>query len=190
MGEFGWPSGWGTAQKFFVALLTLQFTEGRALPDLNKFYILQPAIVFLFACCWFLPNSHNITLWVRKLSARSIGRYYFANPFAKVIVRDLSYPIITGICLYMAITSISYVKSHFLYFNFDAIVDMRWLKPLLSIGLFALLTHLLWSGFLVLFLNHYYDHRLINIRKVENTGSQWEDLSSAFVTEVLRDGRN
>jgi hypothetical protein len=62
---------------------------------------------------------------------------------------------------------------------------MRLLKPLLLIGVSALVAHLLWSAVIVGFLGHYYSHRLINIRKMENIGNQWQDMSSAFVTTVL-----
>lgn len=67
---------------------------------------------------------------------------------------------------------------------------MRWLKSLLLVGIFALLAHLLWSAIIVAFLNHYYNHRLINVRKVENIGMQREDMSSAFVSTVLADAKN
>lgn len=62
---------------------------------------------------------------------------------------------------------------------------MRWYKSLLWVSIFALLTHLLWSAVIIGFLNHYYSHRLINIRKIENAGMQWENMSSAFVNSVL-----
>lgn len=67
---------------------------------------------------------------------------------------------------------------------------MRWLKSLLLVGVFALFTHLLWTAIIIAFLNHYYDHRLVNIRKTENIGMQWEDMSSAFVGAALEHAKN
>lgn len=67
---------------------------------------------------------------------------------------------------------------------------MRWAKPLLLTVIFALVAHLLWSAIIVGLLGHYYSDRLINIRKTENIGMQWEELSSAFVSTVLADAKS
>lgn len=108
---------WGTVKKFFGALIRLQF-GGYAMPDLNKYYILPPTIIFLFACCWLLPNSQKISRWVRKLSVKSSSNHFYANSPAGMAIRNLSYPILIGACLYLAISSIGSAKSEFLYFNF------------------------------------------------------------------------
>jgi alginate O-acetyltransferase complex protein AlgI len=109
---------WGTAKKFFDALLTFQLYGGRAIPDLYKYYILPPAIVLLFICCWLLPNSLKISRWVRMQSLVSAPQHFYKNTITRVSLKNLTYPALTGGCLYLAITSISYIKSQFLYFNF------------------------------------------------------------------------
>lgn len=63
---------------------------------------------------------------------------------------------------------------------------MRLLKSLLWVGVSILLAHFLWSAIVVGLLNSYYSHRLINILKSEDTGTQWEEMTSAFVNSVLK----
>lgn len=109
---------WYTVRKFFSALLTLQQYGGHAIPDANKYYVLQSAIILLFVCCWFLPNSQKITRWIRRLSvAPTVHRLQGAGVLGSA-ARKVVYPALTGVSLYLAIASISFVKSQFLYFNF------------------------------------------------------------------------
>jgi len=46
--------------------------------------------------------------------------------------------------------------------------------------------HLIWSALVVVVLNLYYDHRLINVRKAKNVGTEWEDMSSAFAETAIK----
>lgn len=109
---------WNTVRKFFGALLTLQLYGAHAIPDTNKYYILPPAIILLFACCWLMPNSQKISRWIRKLSAApTVQRLQGVGVLGSAASR-LVYPALTGACLYLAVASISHIKSQFLYFNF------------------------------------------------------------------------
>lgn len=108
---------WPTARKIIAAMFDPHAQAGRAIPDLNVYFALVPAIGLLFICCWLLPNSLEISRWVRRRSTAMSGRIdagirYFPIP------QQWSYPALAGICLYLAVSSIGYVKSQFLYFNF------------------------------------------------------------------------
>jgi len=108
---------WKTVQKFATAMTSLQMRGSHPIPDMNIYFVLPPAIVLLFLACWFLPNSMQITRWVRQQTALA---GHNDTPLQKwtVLARQLTYPAITGFCLYFAVSSISHVKSQFLYFNF------------------------------------------------------------------------
>jgi len=108
---------WATVKKFATAMTSLQMRGSHPIPDMNIYFVLPPAIVLLFLACWFLPNSMQITRWVRRQTAQA-GRKNIALGKWPTLVKQLTYPAITGFCLYFAVSSISHVKSQFLYFNF------------------------------------------------------------------------
>lgn len=109
---------WGVAKKFFNAMLALQLQGGHAIPDMNKYHILKLAIILLFAYCWLMPNSQKLSRWIRRQSMAPFAWYPLQAKRVRISAGDLGYFALTGAGLYLAITSISYVKSQFIYFNF------------------------------------------------------------------------
>jgi hypothetical protein len=91
------------------------------IPDLNVYYALFLIIPLLFAICWFTPNSIQIARWMRghlRLTDREQYRAQLRGTPSPSFFRSYFPAAITGICFYIAVTSISHVKSAFLYFNF------------------------------------------------------------------------
>lgn len=108
---------WETASKFIGAMFNLRASAGRAIPDLNVYVVLIPVLIFLIVISLFMPNSLEISRWVRRRQKEptiqaDLAKKYFC------LVKNCSYPVLTGAGLYLAISSIGYVKSQFIYFNF------------------------------------------------------------------------
>lgn len=111
---------WATGSKIMEAMFKLTATSGRAIPDPHVYFVLIPAICFLFAICWWFPNSFEITRWVRRHARTLAPADPAATPPRKMAatLKHLAYPALAGGFLYLAVSSIGYVKSQFLYFNF------------------------------------------------------------------------
>lgn len=61
---------------------------------------------------------------------------------------------------------------------------------LASVAVFGLIAHGVWSATVALLLSRFYDHRLINIVKIKPLDNFWEEISLAFVDEVVTAARN
>lgn len=105
-------ASWRTVEKFTGAVFDFDFLGSHAIPDANIYYVLSGAILLLFICCWFLPNSLQIVKWIRKQKSSAQGTQVGS------IAKRWAYPAVAGSCLYLAVTSIGHVKSAFIYFNF------------------------------------------------------------------------
>jgi alginate O-acetyltransferase complex protein AlgI len=106
---------WATVMKFKQAIIDFRFRGSHPIPDMNIYYVLPLAILFLFLLCWSMPSSLQIARWMRRQS-RPMPRnssYAFVVEF-----RQCALPLVTAFLLYFAVTSIGQVKSEFLYFNF------------------------------------------------------------------------
>lgn len=108
---------WITAEKIIWAMFNIRAQAGRAIPNLNVYSALVPTLLFLFMSCRVLPNSLEISRWVRRRYTKATNRAIFNHGYSSILMR-CSYPALTGICLYFAVSSIGYVKSQFIYFNF------------------------------------------------------------------------
>ncbi len=108
---------WFTVKKFAVAFQEFRFRGSHPINDWNIYYVLPPAIVLLFLCCWFLPNSLQIARWLRRQAFRAdwLGT---KSSWVSRLARRWAYPAVVGFCLYFAVTSIGHVRSEFIYFNF------------------------------------------------------------------------
>jgi hypothetical protein len=111
---------WATGSNLLGSMFNFTTPSGRAIPDLHAYYVLTPTLCFLFAICWWFPNSFAITRWVRRHSRTQAPASPAATPARKIAatLKRLAYPALAGGFLYLAVSSIGYVKSQFLYFNF------------------------------------------------------------------------
>lgn len=66
---------------------------------------------------------------------------------------------------------------------------MTIIKYVLCVVLLVLPFHFIWSAAVVGALNEYYDHRVLNVRNVENLGREWEDLTTSFSAEKFNAAR-
>ncbi len=108
---------WTTVMKFGLAIAEFRFRGPHPIPDMNIYYVLPPAILLLFLCCWCLPNSLQIVRWLRRQSQLRQVRGPASIRFL-ALCRRLTFPLVAAFCLYFAVTSIGHVRSEFLYFNF------------------------------------------------------------------------
>jgi hypothetical protein len=46
--------------------------------------------------------------------------------------------------------------------------------------------HFAWSAIIVGMLRIFYEHRIINVRKIDNVGLNWENFTTAFVSEAIK----
>ena len=108
---------WETVREFWRAVERWDWTGGHPIPDRNAYYALAVAMPVLFAVCWYMPNSIQLSKWARRqirLADRAPrGALVWAN-----LRRAYLPAVATGVFLYVAVASISHVKSEFLYFNF------------------------------------------------------------------------
>lgn len=110
---------WSTGSKIIKAMFTFSESPGRAIADLNVYIMLIPALFILFVICWWIPNSLEITRWVRRNSkTRPSTSVRSRSRKITDAVKQLIYPTLVGASLYLSIASIGYVKNQFLYFNF------------------------------------------------------------------------
>lgn len=107
---------WVTTKKIVHSMFSWPAFPGFAIPDHNIYFVLKPAVLFLFICCITLPNSLEIVRWVRKLRRPETGRRRTRS--VSEWIMGLLYSGLTGTCLYLAVSSLGLVKSQFLYFNF------------------------------------------------------------------------
>jgi hypothetical protein len=107
---------WRTVIDFGRAIREFRFLGGHPIPDMHIYYALPAAVCVLFLACWTLPNSIEMARAVRR-TLRRHDRLRAPLPLHARLGWTVP-AIVTGICLYVAVTSISFVKSEFLYFNF------------------------------------------------------------------------
>ncbi len=65
-------------------------------------------------------------------------------------------------------------------------IEMTTFKFLSMLGVLVLSFHLAWSAVVVVALRTFYEHRIVNVRKIPNVDKKWENFSSAFVSEVIK----
>jgi hypothetical protein len=106
---------WYVVEKFANAMLAFKFLGTHPFPDMNIYYTLPPVLMLLFAACWRMPNSYKISLALRRATNRHLRD---STGYQKKYIPLLTWTGLIGTMLYMAISSVNYVKSDFLYFNF------------------------------------------------------------------------
>jgi hypothetical protein len=67
---------------------------------------------------------------------------------------------------------------------------MRCIRYFAVLALSLCAAHLAWSALMVGWINAYYDHRIFNLRHIEDKVRHWEDFTSAFVVEHLQQTRD
>ncbi len=101
------------AYKMLKAMFSLEIS--RALPDMSLYWVLLPLLPALMAYCRFGRNTQELVRAMRTCRWRKVLR---GTEGVTWLRGDLSYMLLVGCIVYLPLSSISYVKSQFLYFNF------------------------------------------------------------------------
>jgi hypothetical protein len=64
---------------------------------------------------------------------------------------------------------------------------MTTLRFLLTLVVLMLSFHIAWSAVVVTALRSFYEHRIVNVRKMPNVDRKWESFSSSFIGEAIQD---
>jgi D-alanyl-lipoteichoic acid acyltransferase DltB (MBOAT superfamily) len=110
---------WQTVAEFGRALGRPKLQGAHPIHDMNAYYVLAIAVPALFVLCWFMPNSIQLGKWARRQIRWADRASASATDFDFVSFRRATLPaLLTGLLLYLAVTSIGHVPSEFIYFNF------------------------------------------------------------------------
>lgn len=92
----------------FFKTNTLFFSDG------HYYVVLGAAVLSLFAWCCYAPNLQEFISSYKKLvNSKLIAAWY-----AQLLISNAAYIWSVGLLLYISFSSIGYVKSKFIYFNF------------------------------------------------------------------------
>ena len=104
------------ALKIIDAMLHPWRSAGRVFPDSNVYFPLGIALIGLNLWCWIAPNTKELICFCRPsvfVQVRFVSVKGICLNFKPWV-----YACFVGVALYSALTSIGYVRSQFIYFNF------------------------------------------------------------------------